>query len=161
MLGGRTAEELVFIDPTAGASNDIKQATDLARRMVMEWGMSDRLGPMKFGEPQGEVFLGRDYTHQRDYSDEVASIIDEEIRLLITRAHDEARTILTTHREALDRLADALIERETLDEAEIREVLHDVPKWQHAANGSMRIQEPNGGKSEGVAAVLSEEHQDG
>ena len=161
MLGGRTAEELVFIDPTAGASNDIKQATDLARRMVMEWGMSDRLGPMKYGEPQGEVFLGRDYTHQRDFSDEVASIIDEEVRLLITRAHDEARAILTFHREALDRLATALIERETLDEDEIREVLHDVPKWKHAANGSLRIQEPNGAGTEGVGAVLSEERQDG
>jgi len=161
MLGGRTAEEVVFIDPTAGASSDIKQATDLARRMVMEWGMSDRLGPMKYGEPQGEVFLGRDYANQRDFSDEVASIIDEEVRKLITRAHDESRAILVTHRVALDRLADALIERETLGEDEIREVLHDVPKWEHAANGTMRIQEPNGAKPDGITAVLNEEHQDG
>jgi cell division protease FtsH len=161
MLGGRTAEEMVFTDPTTGASDDIKQATDLARRMVMEWGMSDRLGPMKYGEPQGEVFLGRDYGHQRDFSDEIASIIDEEIRRLITRAHDEARAILTTHRASLDRLAEALIERETLDEDEIRAALHDVPKWEHAANGSMRIQEPNGSQPGGIAAALSEEHHDG
>jgi len=161
MLGGRTAEEIVFFDPTTGASNDIKQATELARRMVMEWGMSDRLGPMKYGEPQGEVFLGRDYGQQRDFSDEVASIIDEEIRKLITRAHDEARAILGVHREALDRLADALIDRETLDAGEIREILHDVPKWEHAPNGSMRIQEPNGARPEGIAASLTEEHQDG
>ncbi|MCB2224406.1 MAG: ATP-dependent zinc metalloprotease FtsH [Actinobacteria bacterium] len=161
MLGGRTAEEMVFGDPTTGASSDIKQATDLARRMVMEWGMSDRLGPMKYGEPQGEVFLGRDYTHQRDFSDEVASVIDEEIRRLITRAHDEARAILTTHRAALERLAGALMERETLDEEEIREVLHDVPKWEHASNGSVRIQEPNGASSAGgIAASLTEEHRD-
>ncbi|MBU1226663.1 MAG: ATP-dependent zinc metalloprotease FtsH [Actinobacteria bacterium] len=162
MLGGRTAEEIVFIDPTAGATSDIKQATELARRMVMEWGMSDRLGPMKYGEPQGEVFLGRDYAHQRDFSDEVASIIDEEIRLLITRAHDEARAILSKHREALDRLAAALIERETLDESEIRAVLHDVAKWQHVPNGTMRIQEPeaNGSQAQGIAASLSEEHHD-
>jgi len=161
MLGGRTAEEIVFVDPTTGASSDIKQATDLARRMVMEWGMSDRLGPMNYGEPQGEVFLGRDYANQRDFSDEVASIIDEEVRKLITRAHDESRAILSTHRVALDRLAEALIENETLDAAEIREVLNDVPKWEHAANGTMRIQEPNGAKPDGVTAVLNEEHQDG
>ncbi len=162
MLGGRTAEELVFSDPTTGASHDIKQATDLARRMVMEWGMSDRLGPMKYGEPEGQVFLGRDYTSHQDYSDEVASLIDEEVRRLITRAHEEARAILTTHREALDRLSDALIERETLDGDEIKEILHDVPKWEHALNGSMRIREPNGATApEGITAALTEEHHDG
>jgi cell division protease FtsH len=161
MLGGRTAEELIFADPTTGATDDIRQSSDLARRMVMEWGMSDRLGPMKYGEPQAEVFLGRDYTRHQDYSDEVASIIDEEVRRLITRAHDEARTILTTHREALDRLAESLIEQETLDEDEIKEILHDVPKWEHAANGSMRIQEPNGAAPDGIVAALSEEHKDG
>jgi cell division protease FtsH len=161
MLGGRTAEELIFSDPTTGASDDIKRSTDLARRMVMEWGMSDRLGPMKYGQPEGEVFLGRDYTRHQDYSDEVASIIDEEVRRLITRAHDEARAILTTHRQALDRLAGALIERETLDEGEIRDLLHDVPKWEHADNGSMRIQEPNGARSsEGIVAAMIEERQD-
>ena len=144
MLGGRTAEEIMFLDPTTGASNDIEQATTLARRMVMEYGMSDRLGPMQYGKPDGEVFLGRDYIRHQDYSDEVASMIDEEVRYLITQAHEEARTILTTHAEALDRIAEALIEQETLDADEVREILHDVPKWQHAADGSMRIQAPNG-----------------
>ncbi len=144
MLGGRTAEEIMFLDPTTGASNDIEQATTLARRMVMEYGMSDRLGPMKYGQPDGEVFLGRDYTRHQDYSDEVASVIDEEVRYLINQAHEEARTILTTHSDALDRIADALIENETLDGDEVREILHDVPKWEHAADGSMRIQAPNG-----------------
>ena len=144
MLGGRTAEEIIFLDPTSGASNDIDQATKLARRMVMEYGMSDRLGPMKYGEPEGEVFLGRDYTQQRDYSDDVASIIDEEVRYLITQAHEEAHTILTTHAEALDRIAEALKERETLTGEDVREVLFDVPKWQHASDGTMRIQAPNG-----------------
>jgi cell division protease FtsH len=144
LLGGRTAEELIFVDPTTGASNDIEQATSIARRMVMEYGMSDRLGPMKYGQPEGEVFLGKDYARHQDYSNEVASAIDEEVRRLITQAHEEARTILTAHRDALDRLADALIERETLNAEEVAEVLHDVPKWQHASNGSMRIQAPNG-----------------
>lgn len=116
--------------------------------------MSDRLGPMKYGQPEGQVFLGRDYKSHQDYSDDVASIIDEEIRKLITRAHDEARTILTTHRAALDRLAEALIERETLDEEEIKEVLHDVHKWEHLGDGSMRIQPPNGQlAADGIAAM--------
>ena len=156
MLGGRTAEEIIFADPTTGASDDIDKATSLARRMVMEYGMSDRLGPMKYGQPDGEVFLGRDYTRHQDYSDDIASIIDEEVRRLITQAHEEARTILTTHSDALDRLAAALLDRETLDADEVREVLHDVPKWEHAPDGSMRIQAPNGRvKGESVTTMRS------
>ncbi len=143
-LAGRTAEEIVFGDPSTGAHNDIEQVTGLARRMVMEYGMSDRLGPMKYGEPEGEVFLGRDYIRHQDYSDEVASMIDDEVRKLVTRAHDEARVILTTHRAALDRITAVLMERETLDADEIKGTFFDVPKWEHAANGSMRIQPPNG-----------------
>jgi cell division protease FtsH len=142
LLGGRTAEELIFADPTTGAANDIDKATQIARQMVMEYGMSDRLGPMQYGRPDGEVFLGRDYVRQQDYSDEVASLIDEEVRKLITAAHEEARQILTTHREALDRMANILLEKESLDAKEIAEVFADVPKWEHAANGSMRIQVP-------------------
>jgi cell division protease FtsH len=149
LLGGR----LIFVDPTTGASNDIEQATSIARRMVMEYGMSDRLGPMKYGQPEGEVFLGKDYARHQDYSNEVASAIDEEVRRLITQAHEEARTILTAHRESLDRLAEALMERETLNATEVAEVLHDVPKWQHAANGSMRIQAPNGRVESKAAAA--------
>jgi cell division protease FtsH len=142
MLGGRTAEELVFGDPSTGAYDDIEKATDLARSMVMEFGMSDRLGPMRYGSPQGEVFLGRDYTRHQDYSDEMASIIDEEVRKLITQAHDEARAILTTHFDALDRMAKALLDRETLGADEVKEILHDVPKWQHSSNGTLRIEAP-------------------
>jgi len=154
MLGGRAAEEMIFIDPTTGASNDIEQATSLARKMVMEYGMSDRVGPMKYGTPDSEVFLGRDYVRHTDYSDDVATLIDEEIRALITQAHEEARAILKTHAAALDRLAATLIERETLDAEEVIKVLHDVPKWEHAPNGSMRIQAPDARTSgRGVAAV--------
>jgi cell division protease FtsH len=142
LLGGRTAEELIFADPTTGAANDIDKATQIARQMVMEYGMSDRLGPMQYGRPDGEVFLGRDYVRQQDYSDEVASLIDEEVRKLITAAHEEARQILTIHREALDRMANVLLEKESLDAKEIAEIFADVPKWEHAANGSMRIQVP-------------------
>ncbi|MFH1104978.1 MAG: ATP-dependent zinc metalloprotease FtsH [Actinomycetota bacterium] len=153
-LGGRTAEELVFGDPSTGAYSDIEQATELARAMVMEYGMSDRLGPMRYGTHQGQVFLGRDYNRGIDYSDEVAALIDQEVRKLITQAHDEARSILSTHRDALDRIADALLDRESLYEADIAEILSDVPKWQHADDGTMRIHPPTGIKrSTGVAAV--------
>jgi cell division protease FtsH len=153
MLGGRTAEEIMFLDPTTGASNDIEQATNLARKMVMEYGMSDRLGPMKYGSPAGEVFLGRDYKSHQDYSDDVASVIDEEVRHLINQAHEEAHTILSTHLDALHRIAEALIERETLDAEEVTEIFSDVPKWEHAADGSMRIQVPNGSIGSSVAAL--------
>ena len=141
-LGGRTAEELIFADPTTGAADDIEKATNLARRMVMEWGMSDRLGPLQYGKPEGEVFLGRDYTRGNEVSDDVAAAIDEEIRKLITQAHEEARQILTIHKDALDRIADALIERETLDADEVAEILEDVPKWEHTRAGALRIRMP-------------------
>jgi len=161
LLGGRTAEELIFVDPTTGAANDIEKATDIARKMVMEYGMSDRLGPMQYGHANGEVFLGRDYGRQQDYSDEVASFIDAEVRKLISQAHEEARQILATHREALERMANVLMERETIDADEVAEVFADVPKWEHAESGGMRIQIPNGhagttsdgAVSKGVAAV--------
>ena len=143
-LGGRTAEELIFIDPSTGAANDIEKATNLARRMVMEWGMSDRLGPLQYGRPEGEVFLGRDYSRGNEVSNDVASAIDEEIRKLITQAHEEARQILTTHRDALDRIAAALIERETLDAGEVVEILEDVPKWEHTTTGALRLRAPEG-----------------
>ena len=142
LLGGRTAEELIFIDPTTGASNDIEKATQLARRMVMEWGMSDKIGPLKYGQPEHEVFLGRDYSRPTDMSDEVAALVDEEIRYLITQAHDEARLILTTHREALERIADVLIEKETVDADDLAEIFYDVPKWEHDETGGLRIKAP-------------------
>ncbi len=141
-LGGRTAEEQVFGDPSTGASNDIEKATDLARKMVMEYGMSDRLGPLRYGRPDSQVFLGRDYTRGQEMSDDVASAIDDEIRMLINQAHEEARSIITTHRDALDRLADVLLEKETIDGKEIAEVLADVPKWEHTEVGALRIRLP-------------------
>jgi cell division protease FtsH len=153
-LGGRTAEELVFGDPSTGASNDIDTATDLARKMVMEYGMSDRLGPMKYGKAAGEVFLGRDYSRQPDYSDEVASFIDAEVRKLISQAHDEARQILTTHEDALHRIAAELMDKETVDAAEVAEIFFDVPKWEHTADGAMRIQMPNMASSEDAVAAV-------
>jgi cell division protease FtsH len=129
-LGGRTAEELVFGEITTGASNDIEKATEIARAMVTQYGMSDRLGPRKFGQEQGEVFLGREVGHQRDYSDDIAKLIDEEIDALIDMAHLEATDILTTHRATLDRLASLLLEKETLNADELAEIFKDLPPWQ-------------------------------
>ncbi|MDR0944868.1 MAG: ATP-dependent zinc metalloprotease FtsH, partial [Bifidobacteriaceae bacterium] len=104
-MGGRVAEELVFHDPTSGASNDIEKATQTARRMVMEFGMSSSLGAVRYGQGDGEPFLGRDYGHQRDFSEEVAGVIDTEVRKLIEAAHDEAWAALNDNRHVLDRLA--------------------------------------------------------
>ncbi len=143
LLGGRTAEELIFTDPSTGAANDIEKATSIARRMVMEYGMSDELGPMQYGKPNGEVFLGRDYQRQQDYSDEVAAFIDAEVRKLITAAHDEARTILERHNDAMERMVAALLEKETVDREEVADLFHDVPKWEHTSDGSLRIKYPD------------------
>ncbi|MEX0757319.1 MAG: ATP-dependent zinc metalloprotease FtsH [Acidimicrobiia bacterium] len=142
LLGGRTAEELIYVDPTTGASNDIQKATSIARKMVMEYGMSDRLGPLQYGKPAGEVFLGRDYTSGQDYSDEVAASIDDEVRALISAAHEEARQILHAHRDAMELMVERLLEKETVDREEVAEIFRDVPKWEHASSGSLRIQPP-------------------
>ena len=144
LLGGRTAEELIFIDPTTGASNDIEKATSIARKMVMEYGMSDKLGPLQYGKPEAEVFLGRDYSKNQDLSDEVAAAVDEEVRFLITQAHDEARAILATHEDALHRIAEALLDKETVDAEAVAELLYDVPKWEHGGDGTIRLKAPDG-----------------
>ena len=137
MLGGNAAERLVFGDTTTGSSNDIEKATHLARRMVTEFGMSDRLGPRSFGKRDEMVFLGRDFGEQRNYSDDVAKQIDEEVRTLIETAYARASEVLTDYRAKLDLLAETLVEKETLDSEEFealfadlapKEPLHGVPK---------------------------------
>src|SRR3954451_18802570 len=128
LMGGRTAEELIFHDPTTGAQNDIERASQIARSMVTEYGMSDLIGPQQLGQKNGEVFLGRDLGHQPNYSDEVAARIDDEVRKLIDEAHAEALDILTENRKTLDKLAKALVEKETLDTPEVMEVLGPVTK---------------------------------
>ncbi len=164
LLGGRTAEELIFADPSTGAADDIEKATTLARRMVMEYGMSDELGPMQYGRPNGEVFLGRDYSRQQDYSDEVAAFIDAEVRKMITAAHEEARTILQHHSEALERMVARLLEHETVDRDEVAKIFSDVPKWEHAFDGSLRIKYPDNPvlpqrQDEDIAAAVATEEE--
>jgi cell division protease FtsH len=127
-LGGRVAEELVFHDPTTGAANDIEKATSLARKMVTQFGMSERVGAIKLGQSTGEVFLGRDMGHERDYSEEVASVVDEEVRRFIEAAHDEAWEVLMEHRAVLDHLVAELLERETLGKDQLAEIFAPVHK---------------------------------
>ncbi len=126
MLGGRVAEELVFHDPTTGAANDIEKATSVARAMVTQYGMSDRIGAIKLGQDSGEVFLGRDMGHQRDYSEGVAEIVDQEVRALIETAHDEAWQILNDNRDVLDALVLELLEKETLDKEEVARIFEPM-----------------------------------
>ncbi|MCI0634346.1 MAG: ATP-dependent zinc metalloprotease FtsH [Actinobacteria bacterium] len=128
LLGGRVAEELIVGDITTGAANDIERATKVARQMVTEYGMSDVIGPLTLGQKQHEVFLGRDYTAQPDYSEHVAFEIDNEVRGLIDQAHDEALEILQEHRAKLDELASRLIEQETLEREEVESFLSDIAK---------------------------------
>ncbi|GGH95889.1 ATP-dependent zinc metalloprotease FtsH [Arthrobacter liuii] len=127
-MGGRVAEEIVFHDPSTGASNDIEKATGTARKMVTEYGMSERVGAVRLGQGGGEPFLGRDAGHERNYSDQIAYVVDEEVRRLIEQAHDEAYEILTENRDILDYLALELLERETLNQAEIADIFRDVRK---------------------------------
>jgi cell division protease FtsH len=139
-MGGRVAEEIVFHDPTTGASNDIEKATATARKMVTEYGMSARIGAVKLGQSQGEVFLGRDMGHQRDYSEELAEKVDEQVRELIEQAHDEAYRVLSDNRDILDELARQLIEKETLDHNQLAEIFENVrklperPQWLSSEN---------------------------
>ena len=134
-MGGRAAEELVFHDPTTGASNDIEKATTLARAMVTQYGMTEKLGAIKLGTSDSAPFLGRDYGHQRDYSEDIASAVDQEIRNLIETAHQEAYEILVENRSILDALVEELLEKETLHKEEIEVIFKRVasrprrPAW--------------------------------
>jgi cell division protease FtsH len=127
-MGGRAAEELVFREPTTGAVSDIDQATKIARAMVTEYGMSSKLGAVKYGTEHGDPFLGRTMGTQSDYSHEVARDIDDETRKLIEAAHTEAWEILTEYRDVLDTLAGELLEKETLHRADLQAIFADVVK---------------------------------
>ncbi len=128
MLGGRAAEEMVFHDPTTGAANDIEKATAVARAMVTQYGMTERLGAIKYGKDNGEVFLGMERGHERDYSEEIAAAIDEEVRALIEQAHMEAYEILFENRDILDQLVLELLEKETLNKEEIATIFSAMNK---------------------------------
>ena len=131
-MGGRIAEELVFGVVSTGASNDLVVNTERARKMVREWGMSDRIGPMAWGS-QGQVFLGEDLMHTRDYCDETARVIDEEVERILRMQEDRARELLTEHRRGLDLVAQALLEHETIDGAEVSRLVQQGLEEVHGA----------------------------
>jgi cell division protease FtsH len=123
LMGGRVAEELVLHHITTGAGNDLERATDLARKMVCEWGMSEKLGPLTFGRKEEEIFLGREIATKRDFSEQVALEIDHEIKRLVTENYERAKRMLTEHMASLKALAEALLEKEVLDAPEIDQIL--------------------------------------
>jgi len=133
LFGGRVAEELIFESVTTGAGNDIERATELARKMVCEWGMSEKLGPLTFGKKEEEVFLGRDFGSKRDFSDQVALEIDKEVKKLVMDAYDRTKRILTEHLHSLRALAEALLEKEVLDGIEIDQILQQSSSLEHVA----------------------------
>ncbi len=147
-MGGRVAEEIVFHDPTTGASNDIEKATGIARKMVTEYGMTTQVGPVKLGSEGGEMFVARDMNRGRDYSDKVAETVDAQVRELIEQAHNEAYQVISDNRDILDRLALALLEHETLDHNQIAEIFTDIrklpqrPQWLSSDERPVSAQPP-------------------
>jgi len=137
IMGGRVAEEIVFGDITSGAENDIQRATQMARRMVTQWGMSDKLGTVTMGHKEELVFLGRDLGEQRNYSEEIAALIDEEIRSIIGHGYQTAKTILTQQRTKMDAVVERLKIVETIDGKELDEILAgEEPEAPAAASSS-------------------------
>ena len=126
MMGGRVAEMIKFGQLTTGAGNDLEQATNLARKMVCDWGMSDKLGPLTFGKKEEEIFLGRDFAKRRDYSEAIAVEIDNEVRKIVVEAERNATELLTANVKKLDTLAKALLDKEILDGPEIDDILRQV-----------------------------------
>jgi cell division protease FtsH len=122
-LGGRAAEEIVFGEITTGASNDLEKVTQTAKQMVMRFGMSEKLGPRVFGHDHGQPFLGREFSSEPDYSDEIAREIDDEVRRIVESAHQEAKDILTSHRDSLEKISQILVKRETIEKEEFEALL--------------------------------------
>ena len=127
-LGGRAAEEIIFSEITTGASNDLEKVTETAKQMVMRFGMSERLGPRVFGHDRSQPFLGREFSSEPDYSDEIAREIDDEIRRIVEEAHQTAKDILIERREGMDRISKILLERETIDAEQFEKLLEGAPE---------------------------------
>jgi len=133
LFGGRVAEELIFKSVTTGAGNDIERATELARKMVCEWGMSEKLGPLTFGKKEEEVFLGRDFGSKRDFSDQVALEIDKEVKRLVVESYERTTRMLTEHTHTLRAIAEALLEKEVLDGVEVGQIVQKTSSLEHIA----------------------------
>jgi len=152
-LGGRIAEDIVFGHVSTGAQNDLVRITEMARRMVREWGMSERIGPMAWGS-QGPVFLGEDLVHTRDYSDETARVIDEEVERILRQEEARARRVLRLHRRGLDALAKALLEHETLDGDEVARIIDEA--MGRKAGGFRKVRKADGTVMEVAAPAAGE-----
>ncbi len=149
LMGGRAAEELILEDITTGAGNDIERATDIARRMVCDWGMSESLGPLTFGKKEEQIFLGREIAQHRDYSEGTAQKIDDEVKKLILSAHEKAKSILSENVDVLNALAMSLLEKETLDSAQVDELIRVTKGARGAATAAPS--EPGEGSSPTVS----------
>ena len=123
-MGGRVAEEICLGQMTTGAGNDIERATEMARKMVCEWGMSEKMGPLTYGTKEEQVFLGKDFSQQKNFSDQTAKLIDQEVKALVMSGYEKAREIITEHRDSLEKMALALLDRETLNASEIKEIIN-------------------------------------
>jgi cell division protease FtsH len=133
LLGGRAAEEIILHDFTTGAGNDIERATNLARKMVCEWGMSDKMGPLSYGKKEEQIFLGREFATHKDYSEETAKNIDAEVVSIVTRNYEKAKKLLTDHIEILHKIALELLEKEVLNTVEIDALIGNaIPNVQPA-----------------------------
>jgi cell division protease FtsH len=123
MMGGRVAEELVLNSQTTGAGNDIERCTEIARKMVCEWGMSENLGPLAYGKKEEQIFLGREFAQHRDYSEETARLIDNEVRGIVTQGYEKAKEIINANMAILHKLANTLLEKEVLDGNQIEAII--------------------------------------
>jgi cell division protease FtsH len=131
LLGGRIAEEITMNGMTTGAGNDLDRSTELARKMVCEWGMSDAMGPLTFGKKEEQIFLGREIAQHQDYSEDTALRIDQEIKRFVMDNYERARQLLETHRVALDKIADELLAREVLDADQVRRIVDGEALEEH------------------------------
>lgn len=162
LLGGRIAEEIVFGDITTGAQNDLQKATDLLRKMVTQFGMSDKLGPMTFGQGHEHIFLGRDYGHVRDYSEEVATQIDSEMKRIINQLYEDCKKLLTDKRKHMEAITQVLLEKETIDKEEFKEIVEKVDNgtfvFQPRKNGKKKSEaSPNGASAPETTPITGEQ----
>jgi cell division protease FtsH len=157
-LGGRAAEKLIFNQLTTGAGNDIERSTELARKMVCEWGMSEKLGPLTYGAKEEEIFLGREITRHRNYSEGTAIAIDNEIKGIVMICMERAETILQNHMDILHRLAEALLEREILDGDEVDKLIRgeELPPVEKRGNGAGQKKTDLSSRAEQIKKAVAE-----
>jgi cell division protease FtsH len=146
LLGGRIAEEITMNSLTTGAGNDLERATELARKMVCEWGMSDAMGPLTFGKKEEQIFLGREIAQHQDYSEDTAIRIDQELKRIVTTNYSKARTLLEKYRHALDRIAEELLQREVLDADQVRRIVAGEALEEHRPAAAAAVAPEDGSK---------------